>query len=314
MSARHVGPLAVTLTTAALVIACSAGPGPAGPTQSVGAPSVEPASPGPSAVAPSPSNAAAALLLKVTSEGGFINPVATLNALPLVEVYSDGRILEPGPVPAIAPGPLLPTETVRSVGAGGAAQIAAAIRAAGLDQTAATGPGIPGDSGTDVFSVTLDGKTTITRISGNGPGVGRPGGEPGVGASGGSAAPGGAAGLELLGRLLDPGETWGAAGGPDSPYQPKGYRVFAAPGAPQTDPALAQQPVAWPLSTGLASFGTPATPDRGVAGLRQGAVVGADAKLLGPILERASQATGFTSDGGTWTLYVRPLLPDELGG
>ena len=142
MSTRHVGPLAVILTTAALVIACSAGPGPAGSPE----PS-EPASPGQSAVAPEPSNAAAALLLKVTSEGGFINPVATLNALPLVEVYSDGRILEPGPVPAIAPGPLLPTETVRSVGAGGAAQIAAAIRAAGLDQDAATGPGIPGDSG-----------------------------------------------------------------------------------------------------------------------------------------------------------------------
>jgi hypothetical protein len=308
MSTRHLGPLAVILSTGAIVIACSAGPGPAGSPPSGG-----PASPGPSAVAPSPSSAAGELLLKVTSEGGFINPVATLNALPLVEVYSDGRILEPGPVPAIAPGPLLPNVIVRSVGADGAGQIAAAIRAAGLDQEAANGPGIPGDSGTDVFTVTLDGKTTVTRISGNGSGVGRPGGGPGVGGSGASAAPGGAAALELLGRLLDPNETWGAASGPESPYLPEGYRVFAAPGAPQTDPALTQQPVAWPLSKGLASFGTPATPDRGVAGLRQGAVVGADANLLGPILERATQATGFTSDGGTWTLYVRPLLPDELG-
>jgi len=313
MSTRHAGPFVVILATATLVIACSAAPGPAGPSPTGGVPSLGPASPGPSAIAPSPSNPAAQLLLKVTSEGGFINPIVTLNALPMVEVFADGRILRPGPVPAIAPGPLLPNVTVRSVGAAGAAQIAAAIRAAGLDQEASAGPGIPGDSGTDVFSVTLDGKTTTTRISGNGPGVGRPGGEPGVGGSGGSAAPGGAAALALLDRLLDPSETWGAAGGQDARYQPEGYRVFAAPGAPQADPALTQKPVAWPLSTGLASFGTPATPDRGVAGLRQGAVVGADAKVLGPVLERATKATGFTSDGGTWTLYVRPLLPDELG-
>ena len=308
MSTRHAGPIAVILATGALFMACNAATGPAGPSTSSG-----PASSGSPGIGPSPSSAAAELLLKVTSEGGFINPVATLNALPLVEVYSDGRILRPGPVPAIAPGPLLPNEIVRSVGADGAAQISAAIRAAGLDQAATAGPGIPGDSGTDVFSVTLDGKTTVTRISGSGPGVGRPGGQPGVGGSGGSAVPGGAAALALLDRLLDPGETWGAAAGQDSPYRPLGYRVFAAPGAPQTDPALAQKPIAWPLSTGLASFGTAATPDRGVAGLRQGAVVGADADLLGPILERATQATGFTSDGGTWTLYARPLLPDELG-
>jgi hypothetical protein len=311
MSTRHVGPIAVLLSTGALVMACSSAPGPNGPTPSGGVPSAGLESPGPSA--PSPSSGPAELLLKVTSEGGFINPVATLNALPLVEVFTDGRILRPGPVPAIAPGPLLPNVTVRSVGADGAAQIATAIHVAGLDQEASAGPGVPGDSGTDVFAVTLDGKTTMTRVSGNGPGVGRPGGEPGVGGSSGSAAPGGAAALALLDRLLDPSETWGTAGGQDSPYRPEGYRVFAAPGAPESDPALTQKPVAWPLSTDLGSFGTPATPDRGVAGLRQGAVVGADAKLLGPILERATQATGFMSDGGTWTLYVRPLLPDELG-
>jgi hypothetical protein len=243
----------------------------------------------------------------VTSEGGFINPVATLNALPLVEVFADGRILTPAPVPAIAPGPLLPVENVRDVGDAGATAIVAAIKAAGLDRESGSTAGVPGDSGTDVFSVTLDGTTVENRISGNGPGVGRPGG------LGGSADPGQAAALDLLDRLLDPSEMWQKTPATISLYAPTGYRVFAAPVAPQGNPSTPQKPVAWPLSTPLSSFGVPATPDRGVQGLRQGAVVGADAQTLGPILGAATSETGFTSGGQTWTLYVRPLLPDELG-
>ncbi len=313
MSART-APAALAVSIAIVIIGCSASPAPASQPPA-GSPARSPGggtsggsgSPPPSSSGPSPSPATASLLLKVTSEGGFINPVATLNALPLVEVYDDGRILTPAPVPAIAPGPLLPTEILRNVGPAGAASIVAAIRAAGLDQTATTGPGIPGDSGSDVFVVTLGGQTTETRVSGSGSGVGGPG-------IGGSPAPGEAAALDLLGRLVDPSETWGASAAAGSSYQPEGYRVYAAPGAPTTDPSIAREPVPWPLAAGLSSFGTPAVPDRGVAGLRQGVVLGADAGTLGPVLERATEATGFTSDGMTWTLYVRPLLPDELGG
>jgi hypothetical protein len=219
-------------------------------------------------------------------------------------VYSDGRILTPAGA-AGAETPLLPIVDVRDVGADGATAIVAAIRQAGLDTQSDSTAGVPGDNGTDVFDVTLDGTTIENRISGNGPGVGRPGG------LGGSADPGQAAALDLLNRLLDPSETWGAGSAAATPYQPTGYRVFAAPGAPQGDPS--RTPVAWPLATPLASFGVPAVPDRGVAGLRQGAVVGADAATLAPVLGAATIDTGFTSGGQTWTLYVRPLLPDELG-
>ncbi|HET9614584.1 MAG TPA: hypothetical protein VFP22_07215, partial [Candidatus Limnocylindrales bacterium] len=281
-------------------------------------------------------------------------------ALPLVEVWSDGRILTAAPVDAIYPGPLVNPVAVRDVGAAGAAQIVAAIRAAGLDRPSTAGPGIPGDAGSDTFVVTLDGQTTTTRLSGNGPGGGRPGfpgggsggsgpsggtdsgggtgagagsgapdagsgaadagsGAPDAGgaslvpAAGGSADPGSAA-FALLGRLTDPSETWGSAAVQPSIYQPLGYRIFAAPGAPTGDATTAQSPVAWPLSTPLDAFGTPAVPDRGVAGLRQGAVVGADAATVGPVFAKATQSTPFTSAGKPWTLYVRELLPDELGG
>jgi hypothetical protein len=94
---------------------------------------------------------------------------------------------------------------------------------------------------------------------------------------------------------------------------PTAYRVYVAPGAPVSDGTMSSQPTAaWPLATPLATFGVPAVPDRGIAGLRQGAVFGADAATLGPVLVAASSQTAFSSGGMLYTLYVRPLLPDEV--
>jgi hypothetical protein len=252
-----------------------------------------------------PSAPPPSLLLKVTSEGGFINPVVTLAALPIVTVYADGEIFTPAPVDAIFPGPLLPALNVRDVGPEGAKSILAAIRTVGLDKPAAPGPGIPGDAGTDVFAVVIDGATTTSRFSGGGPGVG-------VGGITGGA-PERTAALDLLNRLLDPAETWGATSAPEAAYPPSGYRIFVAPTSAQPDPSAGSSSVAWPLATPLDAFGTPAVPDRGIAGLRQGVALGADAETLTPILKSATTETTFTSAGRSYTLYVRPLLPDEAG-
>jgi hypothetical protein len=192
------------------------------------------------------------------------------------------------------------------VGTAGAAAILSAIKQAGLDKPATGGPGIPGDSGTNVFTAVVDGVTTTTRLAGGGP--------PGPGGPGASGDPGRAAALELLNRLLDPAETWGASPAPETHFVPTGYRIYVAPGAPPADSSASRPPVAWPLSVGLDAFGTAAVPDRGVAGLRQAVVFGPDAERLGPIFNAATTATAFTSGGKTYTLYVRPLLPEELGG
>jgi hypothetical protein len=226
--------------------------------------------------------------------------------LPTVAVYTDGRIMTPGPVDAIYPGPLLAPVDVRDVGPSGAAAILAAIKQVGLDRPASAGPGIPGDAGTNVFTAVVDGAATTSRFAGAQPG--HPGGPVASGDEERAAA------LGLLDRLLDPGETWGAPAAADSRYMPVGYRVYVAPGAPQADSQVSQSPIAWPLATPLAEFGTPSVPDRGIAGLRQGVVLGADATTLGPILERATTLTAFTSGGSSYTLYVRPLLPDEVAG
>jgi hypothetical protein len=256
---------------------------------------------------PTPSASTVALILRVTTEGGFVGPAANLAAVPSVSVYSDGRILTPGAVDAIYPGPLVPPVAIRDVGASGAQAIVAAIRAAGLDRASTAGPGIPGDTGTTVFAVTLDGTTTTTRlaIGGGAPGPGGPGG-PGA-----SSDPVIAAARDLLARLSDPADTWGAASAPQTTLVPAGYLVYAAPGAP-ADQTVPQAPVAWPLATSLAAFGVAAVPDRGIPGLRQGAVLGSDVATLAPVLGRATSITPFTSGGASFTLYVRPLLPDEV--
>jgi hypothetical protein len=265
-------------------------------------------SPGPS-VSPAPSAASSALILRVTTEGGFIAPAANLATVPTLSVYGDGRILAPGPVDMIYPGPLLTPIAIHDVGPAGAQAIVAAIRAAGLDKPSTADPGIPGDTGTTVIVVTLDGATTTTRMAlgGGAPGPGGPG-IPGAG----SPDPAQAAAISLLARLEDPAETWGAASVHESMLVQQGYLVFVAPGAPVGDSSVAQAPVAWPLATPLASFGSPATPDRGITGLRQAAVLGADAATLGPVLAKATVLTPFTSGGSSYTLYVRPLLPDEV--
>ena len=289
-----------------LAVACGGAP-----SASVAASASSPNPNPPASPAPSPSPSAATLLLKVTSEGGFINPSANLAALPIVEVYSDGRIFTPGALPTVSPGPLLPGVDVREVGPDGEAAIVAAIKGAGLDQPATTGQGIPGDAGSDVFLATFEGQTTETRLAAGGPpGPGRPGG-PGADGSG---DPERGAAFDLLNRLLDQTQTWGAASAPVTPYAPTAYQIYVAPGAPASDPSTAQASVGWPLSAGLDAFGIPAVPDRGIAGLRQGVAFGADAVTLRPILSAATLATGFISGGKTYTLYVRPLLPDDLGG
>jgi hypothetical protein len=288
---------------AVLAAACAAATSPVSPSASPHS------SPAASAIPPSsdPSAPPASLLLKVTSEGGFINPAATLAALPIVTVYADGKIFGPAPVDAIAPGPLLPALNVRDVGPEGAKSILAAIRTVGLDKPAAGGPGVPGDAGTDVFTVVVDGTTTTSRFAGGGPGG------PGVGVGGGITNPEQGAAIDLLNRLLDPAETWGAPSAPEDPYTPSGYRIFVGPANPQPDPSAGAVSVAWPLATALDAFGTPAVPDRGIVGLRQGVALGADAETLTPILKSATTDTTFTSNGKSYTLYVRPLLPDEAG-
>jgi hypothetical protein len=256
--------------------------------------------------APSPTPGGARLLLRITSEGGFIGPAATLATIPQVSVYADGRILTPGAIDAVYPGPLVAPVSIKNVGAVGATAIVAAVRAGGLDKEGVGGGIGNPDAATTVIAVSIDGTTITSRFHfGGGPGG------PGLPGAGGSPDPAVAAAEAFVARLNDPAETWGAADPTVSTLTPTAYRIFVAPGAPQGDGSTTAPALAWPLATALDAFGAPAVPDRGIAGLRQGAVFGADANTLDPVFAAANQLTAFSSDGRLYTLFVRTLLPDE---
>jgi hypothetical protein len=235
---------------------------------------------------------AAQLLVEVTSEGGFIAPSAHLGQLPSVVVGTDGNIYTPDP--NFSGVQLIPQVVVRNVGAAGAAQILAAVKAAGLDKTISDGgPGNP-DAGVIVFTAEIDGQEVVNRIVDSG-GPGHPGSSPNPA-------------IDLLNRLADPSETWGSTGdvAPHA-FVPTAYKIYAAPSDGGSGTA-----VAWPLAASLAEFGTPATVDFGITGLRTGVASGDDAALVASSFGNAAADALATSGGKTYQVWIRPLLPPEV--
>jgi hypothetical protein len=276
----------------------------------------------PAGATPSPTAASVpGLLLEVTTEGGFINPVARLGDVPSVVVDDDGRIFTPSLSAGGAVQPFVIPVDVRDVGSEGAAAIREAIRDAGLDREEQGGGGVAADTGTTVFTAVVDGDTVVNRFvagPGGAGGPGRPGGPGGPGGSVGSPIPAGstdpaAAAFALLARLTDPAQAWGSSGATGAPYRPAGYRVFAAPAAADATGQGGAVP-AWPLATALDAFGAPAAANLGVDGLRSGIVTGADAGTLGGMLQALPAGSQVESGGHPWNLWVRPLFPDELPG
>lgn len=274
---------------ALLVVACGA---PAPTPSPTPAPTPSPTTaPTPS---PTPAPPSATPLLEVTNEGGFIAPSARLGQLPTLVVDTDGKIYTQA-VDLNGEPMLIPGVDMRDVGPDGAAAILQAIHDAGLDQNGGD-TGVPGDSGVTVFTVEIDGEEYVTRVAGSGPGQpGHPGG-------------GDNPQIALLNRLLDTTETWGASNVTTAVYSPVAYRIYVAPAA-----AAGSEVMDWPLATAPADFGSPATPDFGVTGLRSGIVTGADAQAFAAAVAAASSQVTFTFGGDAYQVWVRPLLPDELG-
>jgi hypothetical protein len=313
--------LALGVVGALLVAACGSAAPSSAPSPSAAASGSAPASASPTASSPAASppsaapsaseSTAAQRLLEVHSEGGFINPAASIGALPTVVVDADGRIYTPAGAPD-GPLPLIPGVTLHDTGATGATAILEAAKAAGLvDGTG--GGGVVADTGSTVFTLDVAGDEVISRVANGGPaGPGGPGVHPGAsgGTEGGSPAPGAAA-LELLGKLTDTTTPWGGASANAVPFTPSAYRIWVAPIAAGGTGGVA---AAWPLTADPTAFGTPAAADFGVDGLRSGVVSGPDATTLATALVSVEAGSTLSFGGHAYQVWIRPLLPDELGG
>jgi hypothetical protein len=246
------------------------------------------------------------LVIRYEEIGGFVAPEALVTRYPVVSIYGDGTTITEGPVPAIYPGMALPNLQAAKISEAGLQTLLSLADSAGLlgPDASYDATGIA-DATTARFTVVARGATHLI-------------GAYALGASPDDAAlvPAVAAARAKLRAFVaavdDVHVTLGAEAGPGAAYVYDGIRLYVTRGSPvPSDPSLAREPIAWPLSTPLATFGAPGTGT--MSGARCGALSGADLEKLRPLLATATQITGWSSGGSTFTVLPLPLLPDQTG-
>jgi hypothetical protein len=257
------------------------------------------------------------LVLQVRLVGGFL-PVGLLHgSVPLVSVYSDGRLISAGPADSVRPGQALPNLQVQRISAADVRALVDRALAAGVGDTADLGrPGVS-DAATTRFTLVTDSGTHVRDVYALAEGVGgtvRTGGgygpPPSVRAVQGVTAEQQAARAKLLGllrALTDLGSTLpaGTVGAPTA-YVPQAVAAVVTPAhfGPDDPP---QQPRPWP---GPALPGTPLD-EPGVTCVT---AAGSQATAVLAAARSANQLTPWTTpDGRQWWVTFRPLLPNETG-
>jgi hypothetical protein len=245
------------------------------------------------------------LVLRITVDGGLVAPGVDLTNLPVISVYGDGSVLTEGVHTMIYPGPLVSTLNVQRLTPAGMRSLLDAAAKAGLLVPDASYPaqGIA-DAPTTTFRLNADGCThTISAYALQESDLTDGLDQQTIDAR--------AALLAFENHVADLGTLVGPPNIADAgQFRPTAYRVIArrdvpTPGASSS--FATTQP--WPLTTPLATFGKPMT--AAADDPRCGVVDGADATTLAPLLAKATVETNWSSAGATWSLLVRPLLPDE---
>ncbi|MGY1811996.1 hypothetical protein [Blastococcus sp. SYSU D00820] len=256
--------------------------------EKAGAGSPAPSSPGP--------DLADGLVLQVGYTGGFVTPEITATRLPLVSIYSDGRVVTEGPVIAIYPGPALPNVLVQRIDESAVRALVDRALAAGVAETADLGTPPLADAPNTRFTLRTADQTYVREVYALSDGSDEGLTEEQV------------AGRQALLGLLD--ALTGAGGdAPAEPYAPGSVAVVTRPWADtDVDPELPQPDVAWP---GPALPGEPLSPQLGLG------CVTATGPEATAVLQAAAAANARTpwvaADGSRWALTFRPLLPHETG-
>jgi hypothetical protein len=241
----------------------------------------------------------------VALEGGFVTPETTFARMPSFSLMGDGTIIEPGAQDEIYPGQALPPLLARTISEDGIQAILGAATDAGLDHDGTLGDlGSVGvsDMPTTVFTLSANGETHQVEAYA----LGMPGDQRPEGMSQGTWAARQALSsfAEQLGQL--PAWLPVRSIGAEAPYDAPGAALLVR--AYRGDPGLGQDPVEWPLGTGLTGFGSA---DPSGLDARCGTVMGSDWAALQPTAQDANTLTPWTSDGRRYGIAFRPLLPDQ---
>lgn len=247
----------------------------------------------PPAASPSPSPDSDLAVVRIETTGGMLPTWETINWYPTAVLYADGRLITHGPTLGIWPGPAVPNLQVTQLTPQGVAQVLQAALDSGFQGPERDIGEQMLDSGATVFTITTAEGTHVTRLHGDN-------GAPAVVAA------------QRFAEALTSARAWfdGAVAGDERPYDWDRLQVVSAPMSPEEspDPALAAI-VDWPLAS-LATLGVPVEPGQPY---RCSVVEGVDLETLRPVIQAADQLTLFRSEGETYGVRLRPLLPDEPG-
>ena len=229
------------------------------------------------------------VVLKISYEGGFV-PVgyAFLNT-PTLLVSGDGRVFTQGAVPAIYPGPLLPTVLVRTITEDGMQALLGIVKSAGLlaaPPDYAGGEGVA-DAPNTVLTINADGGSFVH--SAYTIGIDNP------------ESPARQKLLDVTTALGDIETAAGASNlGPDEPFVPTAYRFQARVVDPTELTSQDPEPtiVDWPPQSSMSLAGATTC-----ARLEAGAV--------GSLFLDAKQNTYFRDGGVVYQLSVGGVLPGD---
>jgi hypothetical protein len=245
------------------------------------------------------------VILRVWTTGGFAPVEWLVASFPEFSLMGDGTLVVAGAQIEIYPPPALPAMNQRHITEEGIQAILEAAEAAGLFELGGTyGNNCVADAATTYITLAAGGETHDISAY--------------------------ALGMDDTGNCADD-ETkqirkdlyaftqqlfdlsWLPEGsvGPEEPYDFQALRIYATPARMgDADPGLEPAYALWPLDVPLSKFGEPVeVPSE----TRCGVVTGADLDELMTSLQNSNTLTFWRSDGQTYHLILRPLLPDETG-
>ena len=253
-----------------------------------------------------------ALVLRVETSGGLLPPGTVFSEVPSLSIYADGRVIAPGAIDMIYPGPAMAPLIVNRLNESGLQAILHEVLATGLFAESHSFNGaraFVADAGTTVFTIHADGRDVTVSVYALGiPDQSNP--PPGM--SNEELAANRA--LTQLSQKLGMLDSWLPASAwtdhTSRQYIPEALRLLVrtADADPPDPSGIANQLVPWPTSGDPQTFGQPSTQP---AGGRCGVVEGADAATWFGAFQRANQLTRFTSGAHRYQVTPRPLLPDE---
>jgi hypothetical protein len=246
-----------------------------------------------------------ALVLRVEQRGGFVAPAADLTRLPSFTLLGDGRVIQPGAVMAIFPGPMMPPLTVRRLNEGGVQAVLREVAATGLFRASRqfnAARDHVADAPDTVFELHADGAEVILSVYALGIG----GGDNGLPADEARAH----ALLTNLDARLASLETWLPAGAwaeaRSAPFQAAALRLLVRDASDEgADPSgIGFNLVSWPTS---------ADPRSGSAlgEWRCSIVDGSEAAAWNAQLGSANTLTRWTRGADRYQVLPLPLLPDQ---